>query len=542
MASTRTSSRSTGSACSRTPPAGRLDAETINRCADQIWAHFRRYTKQEIFEQAIARGLVLAPVYDVADVRADPQLAARDYWRELGGRLHPGSFARLSRTPLVLDRAAPELGDDQALLPAAEVASRRPIRAPGASASRGGAPREGVFAGLKVAPFAWVGVGPIILKALADHGATVVHVESSSRPDVLRGIRPFKDDAPGVDRSQFMANFNSSNLGISLNLATEDGRGLARRLCDWADVVTESFRPGTMARFGLGYEALSRDRADLVMLSTCLRGQTGPQAGYGAFGGQGAALAGFYSITGWPDRPPAGPWGAYTDFIAPRYGVAALAAAIYERAHSGLGQHIDLSQVEAAIHFLEPLLLDYEASGHVAGAIGHDSDRACPHGVYATRGVERYIALAVESAEQSRALRSVAPLEAFANGRLDALAERLARRTEISAALREWAAQEEPFPLAERLRAAGVPASAVLRPTDLYEDPQLAARGVFVTLDHSVMGPTPYDGPATIFSETPAVPRKAAPALGEDTHEVLRDLLGLAPEEIANYATAGTLT
>ena len=93
----------------------------------------------------------------------------------------------------------------------------------------------------------------------------------------------------------------------------------------------------------------------------------------------------------------------------------------------------------------------------------------------------------------------------------------------------------------ERLRAAGVPASVVLRPTDLYEDPQLATRRFFVTLDHSVMGPTPYDGPATIFSETPAVLRKAAPALGEDTHEVLRDLLGLTPGEIADYAAAGAL-
>ena len=517
---------------------GRLDAATINRCADQIGSFFRRRTKREIFEQAIARGLVLAPIYDVADVRADPQLAARDYWLELGGRTYPGPFARLSRTPLTLERPAPERGADQVLLP--EKSGATP-KVGGASPSPQGATREGAFAGLKVADFAWVGVGPIISKALADHGATVVHVESGTRPDVLRGIRPFKDDEPGIDRSQFMANFNSSKLGVSLELATEGGRTLARRLCDWADVVTESFRPGTMARFGLGYEELSREHGELVMLSTSLRGQTGPEAGFGAFGGQGAALAGLHSITGWPDRPPFGPWGAYTDFIAPRYGVAALAAAIYERSRSGLGQHIDLAQIEAAIHFLEPLLLEYETNGRVAGPIGHDSDGACPHGVYATRGVERYVALAVESAEQWRALRSVAPLEAFAGPRFDGLAERLARREEIDAALREWAEQEDPFPLAERLRAAGVPASVVLRPTDLYEDPQLAARRFFVTLDHSVMGPTPYDGPATIFSETPAVLRKAAPALGEDTHAVLRDLLGLTPDEVADYAAAGAL-
>ena len=135
-------------------------------------------------------------------------------------------------------------------------------------------------------------------------------------------------------------------------------------------------------------------------------------------------------------------------------------------------------------------------------------------------------------------MRSVAPLEAFAGPRFDRLAERLARREEIDAALREWTEQEMPFPLAERPRAAGVPASVVLRPTDLYEDPQLAARWFFVTPDHSVMGPIPYDGPATIFSETPAVLHEAAPALGEDSHEVLRDLLGLTPDEIADSAAS----
>jgi benzylsuccinate CoA-transferase BbsF subunit len=149
------------------------------------------------------------------------------------------------------------------------------------------------------------------------------------------------------------------------------------------------------------------------MMSTCLRGQTGPERAYTGFGGQGAALAGLHFLTGWPDRPPAGPWGAYTDFINPRYGVAALASAILHRDRTGQGQHIDQAQTEAGIHFIEPLVLDYTVNGVSRAAAGHDSLYACPHGVYPAQGRERYIAIAVEDTEQWRALLKVAPLQSF---------------------------------------------------------------------------------------------------------------------------------
>ena len=512
---------------------GALPVEQLQRAIDTMLAFFRTRSKAEILAMAAETKGNHAPVNDVADLRADLQLAARDYWIRVGDRLHPGPFAKLSRTPVRLRSPAPALGDAQALLES----PRRPAR--GSWATPEG---DGVFAGLKVADFAWVGVGPLISKALADHGATVVHVESETAIDLLRSLPPFKDAEAGTDRSQFMANFNSSKLGISIDLSTDAGQELGRRLASWADVVVESFTPGNMKKFGLDYETLSRSRPELVMLSTCLRGQTGPQAGYAGFGNQAAALAGFHSITGWPDRQPCGPWGAYTDFIAPRFGVSALAAALIHRAETGEGQLIDLSQIEAAIHFLEPLVLDYTVNGRVAGMLGHDSPTACPHGVYQTAGVERYVAIAVETREQWQALRSVAGLEAFGDEALTRLESRRAKRDEIDAALREWCQGREPFELARRLQAAGVPAHVVLRPSDLYENAQLAHRGFFVTLDHTEMGPTPYDGPVTRFSRTPARLRRAAPCLGEHTEQVLREILGLDDDEITQYAVAGALT
>ena len=135
----------------------------------------------------------------------------------------------------------------------------------------------------------------MIGKALADHGATVVRIESPGRLDLLRTMGPFKDNIPGPNRTQFYANFNTSKLGMTLDLKTPGGRELAQRMAGWADVVLENFSPGTMARFGIDYETLSARRGDLVMLSTCMRGQTGPERTYSGFGNQGAAVAGMFS-------------------------------------------------------------------------------------------------------------------------------------------------------------------------------------------------------------------------------------------------------
>ena len=241
---------------------GDLDVETTNAGIEAAVRFVGTRTKAELMDLAVEQSILLAPVLDVADLRGDPQLAARDYWVEVDGRTHPGPFAKLSETPLRIQSPAPALGEAQALLDSPRAAT--------AAALSAGPTDAGAFAGLKVADFAWVGVGPMISKARADHGATVVHVESEGRPDVLRRLPPMKDGEPGLDRSQFMANFNTSKLGMSLDLGTDEGRQLARRLADWADVVVESFTPGTMKKFGLDYQTLSRARSDLVMLSTCI--------------------------------------------------------------------------------------------------------------------------------------------------------------------------------------------------------------------------------------------------------------------------------
>ncbi|MCC7363552.1 MAG: CoA transferase [Dehalococcoidia bacterium] len=511
---------------------GRLDVADLKACLEAIAAFFLTRKKTEAQAFSAEHGILLGAIYNIADLLVDPHLAARDYWTEVGGRTHPGPFARLSKTPLVMDRPAPALGDagDAAALvrPAPQL--------------HGSGDRRPCFDGLKIADFAWVGVGPIISKHFADHGATVVHIESMTRPDVLRLLPPFKDTLPGVNRSQFMANFNSSKLGMALDLSQEKGQELARRLVAWADVAVESFTPGTMAKWDLDYAHLRDVNPSLVMLSTCLRGQTGPERTYGGFGGQGAALAGLHHITGWPDRHTTGPWGAYTDFINPRFGVAALTSALLHRQKTGEGQHIDLSQTEAGIHFVEPLVLDYTVNGRAAPPSGHNSLYACPHGAFACEGLERYVAIACETPAQWHALRAAAGLQGFDDARFDALGARIEAKQAIEDQLRAWCAPRDAFEAADQLLAAGVPAYAVMRPTDLYDDAQLAHRDFFVTLEHGEMGPTPYDGLVTRFSATPGRLRNAAPLLGQDTDRVLSEVLGLTEDEVVDYAVAGVLT
>jgi crotonobetainyl-CoA:carnitine CoA-transferase CaiB-like acyl-CoA transferase len=515
---------------------GKSDASVTQAVNAAVRAFFKRMTKAQIMEWAWANDVILGPVNLTRDLLTNPHLLATGFWQKLGGRTYPGPAVRASRTPIVFDRPAPAIGQDQATI-------EEWLRTEPAPASTGAtAPRLGeAFAGLKVADFSWVAVGPITAKALADHGATVVRIESSTRVDFVRTLTPFKDNVPGINRSHFMNNLNTSKLGVAINLATAEGRELARQITEWADVVVENFTPGTMKRLGLDYETLSKGRPELIMISTCLMGQKGPWASFAGYGPQGAAISGFRAITGWPDRAPVGPVGPYSDVIAPHYSVAALAAAILHRRKTGLGQHIDVSQVEAAIHFIEPLVLDEIVNGRTAGPAGHDSERACPHGVYPTGGTERYIAIAVETAAQWQALKRLAPLAAFDDARFDSLAERLKVRDEIDVALQSWTASQDRRELEASLAAAGVPAAVAMRPSELHEDPNLAARGFFVPLEHSECGTVPYDGFMTRFSAKQTMLHKAAPCVGEDNEYVLRSLLGLTDDAVADYALADVL-
>lgn len=398
-----------------------------------------------------------------------------------------------------------------------------------------------IFSGLKVLDFTWAAAGPIVTKQFADNGATVIKVESARHPDSVRLGGPFKDDKPGINRSGFFADFNSSKLGIAVDTNHPRAAEIIRPLVAWADIVAESFRPGVMKRWGFDYETLRQINPRLIMLSSSLYGADGPWSGHPGYGAQGQALAGLHGLTGWADRPPASPKGAYTDSVSPRYAAAAVLAALIHRDRTGEGQHVEVSQTEATASFLTPQLIEYQHSGKAPSRNGNADPRAVLHGLFPCQGNDRWIAIEVwDEAAYGRLLGVLKPESGQAI--VHATPERRASHpsaleAEIGAMTQEWDA----FELMAALQAAGVAAGVALKGADMFTDPALEARGHFWTLDHAEMGPLKYNGPAYRFEQTPSRLTKAAPCLGEDTDDVLSNILGLTPDVIIEYREAGVL-
>ena len=402
---------------------------------------------------------------------------------------------------------------------------------------------QGALEGVRIADFSWAAATPIATRMLADHGSTVVRVESKSHVDTVRITGPFRNNEPGINKSGFYADFNSSKYGLALDMKQPAAHGIARRLIEWADVVVESFTPRVMAGWQLAYADIVKWKPDVIMLSSCMQGQSGPYRDYPGFGGQGAALAGLHYLTGWPDRVPGGPKGAYTDGIAPRFVASSILAALEYRERTGIGQHIDFAQVEAAISgFMAAEVLDYTVNGNIAASDGNRSPHCAPHGCFACRGEDRWITIAIESDAQWMALRAAMGDPEWAkDAAFQILKGRLLHQEEIERQIENWTRQHDTFELADRLQACGIPAAPVQNAADLFNDPQLAHRGHFHPLDHVEMGTVSYNGPAHLLSETPAVLRWAAPCLGEHTGLVLKEFLGYSENEIAQFTALGLL-
>lgn len=400
------------------------------------------------------------------------------------------------------------------------------------------------LAGINVVEFAAYAAGPVVGKFLADHGATVVHVESRSRPDGFRThYPPYKDNVYGLNRSGLFALCNNDKLSITLNLkkapaATE----LAKRIAAWSDVVIENFSPGTMKRLGLDYATLQGVNADLIMLSSSNLGQSGPHAHHPGFGSQLSSLAGFTNLTGYPDGPPQILYGPYIDYIAVAYGVVAILAALDHRARTGEGNHIDLAQYEAGLQFLAPLLLDYQANGRIAARAGNRDPQAAPHGAYPCRGEDSWSVLSVFSDEEWEALcGAMGNPEWCRETRFATLGARKQNEDDLDRALASWTTHFPARELADRLQRAGVRAAPVNEMKDLYDDPQLAHRGQWVAYEHPEIGTMRYQRPPYILSETPSGPRRRDPLLGEHNQYFYRELLGLSEPEYRKLLAEGVI-
>src|SRR5919108_2141069 len=387
--------------------------------------------------------------------------------------------------------------------------------------------------GIKVIEFAAFAAGPAVGKHLADHGATVVHVESKVRPDGFRThYPPYKDNVHGLNRSGLFALCNNDKLDITLNLKAPRATEVAKKIVAWADVVIENFSPGTMRRLGLGYEVLKKVKADLIMLSSSNLGQTGPHAHHAGFGSQLSSLAGFTHLTGYPDGPPQILYGPYIDYIAVAYGAVAILAALDYRQRTGKGNHIDTAQYETGLQYLAPILLDYKINGTVAGRNANRDPHAVPHGAYPCKGDDRWCVISVSSESEWQALCSVMGNPSWVvEARFASHAARKQNEDELDNKMSEWTSGFTARELMEKLQAAGVKAGLVNTMKDIYSDPQLAQRPQWRELHHPEIDKLHYQRPPFLLGKTPPGPEKRDPLLGEHNDYFYRELLGLSEQE-----------
>ena len=517
------------------------------------WKHLSRLfedvfigrTKRELLEAAVRYDFALFPSATTADTLANEQLRARGFWRdvdhpELGRSIRmPGPFAQGDGAIPPETRPAPALGqhNDEVFAELRSVPAQT-------NASNGVTPDSrrlaGPLAGIKIADFGWFMVGPQTIKAFSDFGADVVHVESTARLDALRIVGPFQDDEPDPERCGEYAQVRTGGRAINVNLKTETGMEIARRLVQWADIVFDNFSAGAMDRMGLGHQALRELNPDVIVLSSSGQGQYGPHAHGKGGGGHYAALAGFNELTGWPDGEP-GYLSAYTDFIAPRFNIPLLLAALDHRRRTGTGQYFELSQYEAGVHWLTPSILDYTVNGRVADRQGNRQPDAAPHGAYRC-AADRWCVIAVTNDDQWRSLCNALGVSSLADEpRFLTLQDRKANEDELDRLVEQWTTQRDAFEVMHTLQGLGVPAGVVQTGEDLLEhDPQLRHRNFYQRLDHPALGS--YRAPQASFrlSAAPCELQRVR-LLGEDTYEVLRESLGLSEEEIEQFALAGAL-
>ncbi len=394
--------------------------------------------------------------------------------------------------------------------------------------------------GIHILDFGWVLVGPLTTKLLASYGAEVIKLEGKTRADVCRTQGPFQKGNVGLDRSYRFLWTNTSKKSVTLNLAHPKGKKIAKRFVEWADVVVENFAGGAMERMGFGYDELKKIKPDIIMLSTSMQGQTGPHAGHPGYGMQLTALAGFDSITGWPDMEPV-ELGFYTDFIAPHLNVTAILAAIDHRARTGEGQYLDVSQYEAGAHFLSPLLLDYEINGRIAGRMGNACSNAVPNNVYRCRGEDRWCAISVTGEKEWECLKKVVARPWIEDTRFATLQKRQENEALLDSLIESWTVDQTAGEVMMKLQSMGVGAGVVQDAEDLLlKDPQLQYRHFFTRLEHPGVGS--YSAMRPYFSLSQAEPEiTRAPLIGEHNDYGYKDILKLTDEEIADLVIEGVI-
>ena len=383
------------------------------------------------------------------------------------------------------------------------------------------------LAGLRVLDYCWVGAGAFVTKMLADHGALVIKIESRARPDNLRVAPPFKTGVDPLEASGYFASRNSNKKSFALNMSHPEARGIAQRLAARCSVVTSNFRPGVMERWGLSYEDIRRENPAVIYLTMPMQGLAGPNREYVGFGSTIAALSGLVERSGLPDRAPVGTGTHYPDHVPnPGHGVIGVLAALYERVTSGLGQSVEVAQLESTVNVLGPELIEAAITGRPFVRRGNRVADAVPHGVFPCRGDDAWCAISIRTDEEWRSFVDVLGAPVWATDpALATFSGRMAHEDRLEGLIAAETRQRDRFELMRELQKWRVPATAVSSVDDLVNDPHLRARGYWQRSEHAAMGPILMNGLPFKIVGRPRPVLRAAPLLGEHTWEIAASVL-----------------
>jgi benzylsuccinate CoA-transferase BbsF subunit len=479
-----------------------------------------RHTAAELVRDGQAHRLLAMPVADVAEVLANEQLADRGFFEREDGAI---SF----RLPWTV-RAGEE--------PAGSTTSG--TRSPSLHEGGDAGPR-GPLAGLRILEFCGGIAGPLTARFFANLGAEVIKIESEDPPDVLRMVGL---QAPGSTSLNTNAVFNDCNTGkfsLALNLRSPEAISVVKELVRDADALLTSFTPGVLEKFDLGFEDLAAVNPRLIYYASSVYGTRGPLAGYRSYGSGICAAAGLSLVMGFPEEPPVGLGNYHSDYTGPYFSAIALLAALLERDRDPRPRFIDFSQVEGAVCLLGPEpLREYEASGKLPPQIGNGSRSMAPHGVFACAGEDEWCAVAVRSDDEWRRLSELIGRPELGT-RYPTADHRVAAADEIEDALAGWFAERTPWDAAAELVASGIAASPVEDNRDLADRDEGMA-GCFTNIDHP-------EGPhLRVMREPMLIDGKRpeavlAPLVGEHTEFILRRLLGMDDEAMADLVASGAV-
>jgi crotonobetainyl-CoA:carnitine CoA-transferase CaiB-like acyl-CoA transferase len=391
----------------------------------------------------------------------------------------------------------------------------------------------GPLTGFRVLELGSTVAGPFCGRLLADFGAEVIKVE----PPEGDPVRTMGKHVNG--KSLYAATILRNKQLISLDLRQQAARDVVRRLASRCDVVVENFRPGTLEKWGIGYEQLRQDNPGLVMVRISGFGQTGPYRERPGYGFLGDAVGGMLHINGYPDRPPVRAAVPVTDMVTALYGALGATMALLSRGRTGQGQVVDAALYESAFSLMESHVPAFEKLGHVAMRAGTHLPGSTPNSLYPTAD-GGFIAMAASSDAVFRRLAQVMGQAELANDpRFATGLARVENEEVLDGIIAEWTGGFELGELAQLLQTQDVPGARVFTMADIFRDPHFAARGTIIHAPDKDLGTVAMPAPAPRLSATPGLVRHAGGVVGEDTVQVLSTLGEFSADEIAQLLQSG---